>query len=588
MLRSCHNFLFVSFDPGGLVTVDKPPLALWVQAASAKLFGFSPLSLLLPEAIAGVLAVALLYVITRQALRRARRARRRARARRVPLVRRRLPRQRRRPRADPADGRRLRHRRCARAKADAGARCSCCARARRPGVQHQDARRLPRRPRRSRSDTSLCAPGSLRRRLAQLLVAGAVMLVVSFAWIAFVELTPASQRPYVGSSTNNTELGLTFEYNGARAASKARPAAPAARPCEPGAYVPIAPAERIADAAAEAHARHAPPAGPGRAHTHARARLGRPWPVKGRAKEPIPFGDSPNPLRLFGAGLGDQAGWLLPFALFGLLAMALLVVLVRLTGRRRGRRAAAIGAEELTSPDGLAASPPERPESSASPRAARGACPGARGGRRRAAAPPADVQGLARPSRARARRSWCASAAGSSWRSSCSASPRGSSTPTTSQRSRPARARWRERARSRSSSSRAARCQANPGAPAGGVRARQHGRSREAVLMHREHYMVWFIPVLVVGCAVGLLALVALRRLAAPAVALMLALLLVAPAAYASTTWLAPVEGTFPVAGPKAVRRRRRLRRERTRPGDRPRAARLRRAPTTRARAGRC
>ena len=63
MLRSLHNFLFVSFDPGGLITVDKPPLALWVQATSAKLFGFSPLSLLLPEAIAGVLSVALLYVI---------------------------------------------------------------------------------------------------------------------------------------------------------------------------------------------------------------------------------------------------------------------------------------------------------------------------------------------------------------------------------------------------------------------------------------------------------------------------------------------------------------------------------------------
>ena len=61
MLRSWHNFLFVSFDPGGLVTVDKPPLALWVQAASAKIFGFSPLSLLLPEAIIGVLAVAALY-----------------------------------------------------------------------------------------------------------------------------------------------------------------------------------------------------------------------------------------------------------------------------------------------------------------------------------------------------------------------------------------------------------------------------------------------------------------------------------------------------------------------------------------------
>ncbi len=58
MLRSWHNFFYVSFDPGGLVTVDKPPLALWVQVASAKLFGFSPLSLLVPEALAGVLTVA--------------------------------------------------------------------------------------------------------------------------------------------------------------------------------------------------------------------------------------------------------------------------------------------------------------------------------------------------------------------------------------------------------------------------------------------------------------------------------------------------------------------------------------------------
>src|SRR5947209_556248 len=63
MLRSLHNFLFVSFDPGGLIAVDKPPLGLWLQAASAKVFGFSPLSLLLPGAIAGVLAVLVLYRI---------------------------------------------------------------------------------------------------------------------------------------------------------------------------------------------------------------------------------------------------------------------------------------------------------------------------------------------------------------------------------------------------------------------------------------------------------------------------------------------------------------------------------------------
>src|SRR5437016_6158443 len=41
MLQSWHNFFFVAFDPGGFVTIDKPPLGFWIQTASAKLFGFS-------------------------------------------------------------------------------------------------------------------------------------------------------------------------------------------------------------------------------------------------------------------------------------------------------------------------------------------------------------------------------------------------------------------------------------------------------------------------------------------------------------------------------------------------------------------
>src|ERR687886_1158479 len=65
MLTSWHNFFFVSFD-AGFVTVDKPPLGLWIQAASAYLFGFDGVSLLLPEALAGVLSVALLYQLVRR------------------------------------------------------------------------------------------------------------------------------------------------------------------------------------------------------------------------------------------------------------------------------------------------------------------------------------------------------------------------------------------------------------------------------------------------------------------------------------------------------------------------------------------
>src|SRR3989440_11682249 len=61
MLQSWHNFFFVSFDPGGFVSIDKPPLGFWIETASAKLFGFSGISLLLPAALAGVRSVAVPY-----------------------------------------------------------------------------------------------------------------------------------------------------------------------------------------------------------------------------------------------------------------------------------------------------------------------------------------------------------------------------------------------------------------------------------------------------------------------------------------------------------------------------------------------
>jgi len=66
MLSSWHNFFFVSFDPGGFVTVDKPPLGFWIQAISAALFGFKGWSLLLPQALAGVLSVLVLYHLVKR------------------------------------------------------------------------------------------------------------------------------------------------------------------------------------------------------------------------------------------------------------------------------------------------------------------------------------------------------------------------------------------------------------------------------------------------------------------------------------------------------------------------------------------
>ena len=48
------------------MSIDKPPLGFWLQAASAKIFGLTPFSVFLPQALAGVLSVLLLYYLVRR------------------------------------------------------------------------------------------------------------------------------------------------------------------------------------------------------------------------------------------------------------------------------------------------------------------------------------------------------------------------------------------------------------------------------------------------------------------------------------------------------------------------------------------
>ena len=53
MSHSWHNFFFGALEPGGSVSIDKPPVDLWLQVASVKALGYSTTSLLLPEALFG-------------------------------------------------------------------------------------------------------------------------------------------------------------------------------------------------------------------------------------------------------------------------------------------------------------------------------------------------------------------------------------------------------------------------------------------------------------------------------------------------------------------------------------------------------
>ena len=514
MLHSFHNFLFVSFDPGGLVSVDKPPLALWVQAASAKLFGFSPLSLLLPEAIIGVLAVAVLYLVL---------------ARRLgPL-----------PALAGALTLAVFPSFVAVSRENAVDPLlillmvlACAA-----GLRAVESGRW-----RTLLLSGLlvglafntktlaaylvvpgialayivCAPGSIGRRTLQLLAAGLVMAIVSFSWIAFVELTPASQRPFVGSSTNNTELGLTFEYNGfgrvegeyggpggqttVKAGAIPHVVLPPPRH-RPGAQPAAKPAAKPASVV-----KRKPVLGPN----------GKPIGPSGHEIAPTPFAQSPKALRLFGTGLGDQGGWLLPFAFFGLIAMALARLGTWLSLARSRRRTA-----QATAVDTAARQRINPLVGRRDPRLALTLMLG--GWFATEAIVLSFSKGIVHPYYVSA----LAPGAGAMV---------GAGVAAFIELAKGRRFDWR--------------LLLAPCAVVATVAV-------QVSFLHREHYMQWFIPLLIAGAGVGLIALAAAAllargRLAAPAVAATLCLLAVAPAAFSSTTWGAPTEGTFPVAGPKS------------------------------------
>ncbi|MCR4944471.1 MAG: glycosyltransferase family 39 protein [Clostridium sp.] len=66
MTKNFKNFFFVSFDPSGMVSVDKPPLGLWIQAISVLIFGYKGWALLLPQALSGTISCLLIYILTKK------------------------------------------------------------------------------------------------------------------------------------------------------------------------------------------------------------------------------------------------------------------------------------------------------------------------------------------------------------------------------------------------------------------------------------------------------------------------------------------------------------------------------------------
>jgi 4-amino-4-deoxy-L-arabinose transferase-like glycosyltransferase len=60
----------------------------------------------------------------------------------------------------------------------------------------------------------LFANTTLRRRIVGALIGSAAMVLSAGWWVTIVELVPASMRPYIGGSQDNSFLSVTFGYNG--------------------------------------------------------------------------------------------------------------------------------------------------------------------------------------------------------------------------------------------------------------------------------------------------------------------------------------------------------------------------------------
>ncbi len=212
MTYSWRNFLFGAVDPGGWITTDKPPLALWLGAISARLFGYSSWSLLLPSAACGAVAVWLLM----SALRRAWGP---WAGRSAGIVLALTPTFVAVSRVDSPDITVMLFMVAAayatqRAISDERSRWMivaglCCGLAFlaklfiagfvMPGMF---------------AAYILAGPGGWWRRIRDVLVAGCIFAFVVAAWIALIDFTPASSRPYVALSTNNTAQSLVFGARG--------------------------------------------------------------------------------------------------------------------------------------------------------------------------------------------------------------------------------------------------------------------------------------------------------------------------------------------------------------------------------------
>jgi len=212
MTQSWHNFFFVSFDPAGMVSVDKPPVGLWMQALSCKVFGYSGWAMLLPQALSGTLSCLLIYLLTAKYFSKPTglaAALIFAVTPAVVLV----------SRNSTMDMQLIFWLLLAvwflMKSIDTGKWrwlivCGVLIGVGFNVKMLQAYLIVPAVV----ATYLIFAKGKVWKRFAAGLLAAVVMIGVSFAWIAAVDLTPASKRPYVDSTNGNSAMELVFGHNG--------------------------------------------------------------------------------------------------------------------------------------------------------------------------------------------------------------------------------------------------------------------------------------------------------------------------------------------------------------------------------------
>jgi 4-amino-4-deoxy-L-arabinose transferase-like glycosyltransferase len=283
--QSWTAMFFGSIDAAGFITVDKPPVSLWLMGLSVRLLGLNPMAVLLPEALCGVASVLFLWDAVRRQL-----GRLAALIAGVLLA------------LTPVAVLMFRYN-----NPDALLVLLLVAAAW-AVVRGLDRGRirwvvlasvlvgfafltkylqaylvLPA----FALAWLVAAPGGLGRRLGGLAAAALTVAVASMWWVVGVDLIPAASRPYIGGSTNNTAVDLLLGYDGLG---------------------------RIFGGGGGAGAR--PGGGPG---------------------GPGGFGGAPGLLRMFNQEWGGEIAWVLPAAAIGMVAG----LVARLRAPRTDRRRAA-------------------------------------------------------------------------------------------------------------------------------------------------------------------------------------------------------------------------------------------------------